>query len=198
MPYNPNKQPTRIVETNIVWIIMIMIINNHLISECSKFAQKAYKTRHDGVGKVIYWELCKKFKFDYANKYMYNPASVLENKTHKLLRDFEIQTDHLILARRSVLIIIHNKNKIKWNKKRTCKIVVFAVPADHGVKLKESLKKYKYLDLAKELKKLWNRKLTVIPIVIGALGTVIKGLIKGLEDLEIRGRADLVCFGFFV
>ena len=38
-------------------------------------------------------------------------------------------------------------------KKRTCKIVDFAVPADHGIKLKESEKKDKYLDLAREFKK---------------------------------------------
>ena len=31
-----------------------------------------------------------------------------------------------------------------------------------------------------------------IPIVIGALGTVTKGLIKGLKDLEIRGRAETI------
>ena len=31
---------------------------------------------------------------------------------------------------------------------------------------------------------------TVIPIVIGALGTISKGLIKGLEDIEIRTRAE--------
>ena len=30
----------------------------------------------------------------------------------------------------------------------------------------------------------------MIPIVFGALGTVTEGLIKGLEDLEIRGRVD--------
>ena len=35
-------------------------------------------------------------------------------------------------------------------KRRTCKIVDFAVPADHGVKLKESEKKDKYLDLTRE------------------------------------------------
>ena len=63
----------------------------------------------------------------------------------------------------------------------------FAVPADHRTKPKESEKKYKYLDLARELKKLLNMKVTIIPIIIGALGTVIKGLLKGLEDLEIRG-----------
>ena len=36
---------------------------------------------------------------------------------------------------------------------RTGKIVDFAVPADHKIKLKECEKKYKYLDLARELKK---------------------------------------------
>ena len=34
---------------------------NHIINECNKLAQKEYKTRHDWVGKVIHWELCKKF-----------------------------------------------------------------------------------------------------------------------------------------
>ena len=63
---------------------------NHIISECSKLAQKEYKTRHDWVGKVIHWEMCKKFKFDHSNNwYMHNPATVLENDTHKLLWDFD-------------------------------------------------------------------------------------------------------------
>ena len=64
----------------------------------------------------------------------------------------------------------------------------FAVPADHWVKLKENEKKDKYLDFAKELKKLWN--MTVIPIVTGAFGTVTKWLLQGLEDLEIRGHVE--------
>ena len=42
--------------------------------------------------------------------------------------------------------------------------------------------KDKYLDLARELKKLWNMKVTIIPIEIGAIGTVTKGLLKGLKD----------------
>ena len=73
----------------------------------------------------------------------------------------------------------------KWRK--TCRIIDFAVPADLRVKLKESEKRDKYLDLARELEKLWNMKVMVIEIVIGALATVTKGLIKGLEDLKIRG-----------
>ena len=40
----------------------------HIISKCSKLAQKEYKTRHDWMGKVIHREMCKKFKFDHTNK----------------------------------------------------------------------------------------------------------------------------------
>ena len=71
-------------------------------------------------------------------------------------------------------------------------IVDFAVPADHRIKLKECEKKDKYLDLARELKKLWNMQVTIIPIVIGAFGTVTKGLLKGLEDLEFGGRVETI------
>ena len=60
----------------------------------------------------------------------------------------------------------------------------FAVPGDHRIKLKESEMKNKYLDLARELKKLWNMLGTIIPIMIDAFGTVTKRLLKGLEDLE--------------
>ena len=74
-------------------------------------------------------------------------------------------------------------------RKRTCKIVNFAVPVDHRIKLKE----YEmYLNLARDLKKLWNMQVTIIPIVIGAFGTVTKGLQKGLEDLEVGRRLEII------
>ena len=48
------------------------------------------------------------------------------------------------------------------------------------------------LDLIWELKKLWNMKVTITPIVIGAFGTVTKGLLKGLKDLEVGGGVETV------
>ena len=114
-----------------------------------------------------------------------------KNSTHKLLWDFNIQTEHLIPARRPNLIII-NKKKKKKKKKRNRKIVDFAVPADNRIKLKECEKKEKYLDLARELKKMSNIQVTIIPIVIGAFSTVTKGLLKGLEDLEFGGRVETI------
>ena len=98
---------------------------------------------------------------------MQNTVPVLEYDMHKLLWDFDIHTDHLISARRPD----------------------FAVPADHRIKLKVCEKKGKYLDLARELKKkLWNLKLTIVPIVNGAFGAVTKGLLKGLEDFDVVWR----------
>ena len=88
---------------------------NHIISECSKLAEKRYKAKNDGVGKVIHREMCKKYKDDYANKlYTHNPAPVLVNDAQKLRWDFDIQTDYLISARRPDFIIsTKNKNKQK-------------------------------------------------------------------------------------
>ena len=57
---------------------------------------------------------------------------------------------------------------------RICKIVDFAVPAGHRIKLKECEKKDKYLDLARELKKLLNMKVTIVLIMNDAFSTVTK------------------------
>ena len=111
------------------------------------------------------------------------PSTCPRNDTHKLLWDFDIQTDHQISARRQDLTIIN---------KKICKIVDFSVPADHRIKLKECEKRDKYLNLARELKKRWNMTVTIIPIVIGAFGTVTKELLKGLEDLEVSDRVETI------
>ena len=78
---------------------------------------------------------------------------------------------------------------INDNEKIICRIVDFAVLADHNVKIKEGKKKENYLDLAWELKKLWNMKVKGISIIFRALEMIPEGLIRRLEDLEI-GRAE--------
>ena len=59
-------------------------------------------------------------------------------------------------------------------------IVDFAAQADRKGKIKKSEKRDKYLALARELRKLWNIGLTVILIVIGALGRVPLDIERGL------------------
>ena len=119
-------------------------IINHIISECRKLAQKEYKTRQDWVGKVIHWEMCKKFKFEHTNKwYMHNPAPVLENDTNKRLCDWRTHGSPNL----------GQKTRLYNNQQQNND---FAVLADHRIRLKECEKKDKYLDLARELKNYWT------------------------------------------
>ena len=78
---------------------------NHIISKRSKKAQKEYRTRHDRVGKVIHWELCRKLKFDHTSKwYMPKSESFVSNETNKIIWDFLIQTDYSILTSKVDLV----------------------------------------------------------------------------------------------
>ena len=72
---------------------------------------------------------------------------------------------------------------IKW---------IFAIRADQRKEIKENEKIDMYLDLAGELKKLWNMRVVVIPNVVGANGMVPKGLEKRLEELELRGKMGII------
>ena len=89
---------------------------NHILSECSKLAQKKYNTRHNWVGKVIHREMCKKFKFDHTKKWsMHNPARVQENNSLKLIWDFDVHTDHLISTNKLGIIIKKKRKKRRQN-----------------------------------------------------------------------------------
>ena len=94
---------------------------------------------------------------------------ILENETQK----FEMQMDQPIPTRIPDIVLI--------NKKKNFSYCGFTVSADYRRKLKGSGKIDKYSDFARELKKqlkLGNMKVMVIPIVIGALGTVFQSLEK--------------------
>ena len=53
-------------------------------------------------------------------------------------------------------------------------------------------KHYKYQDLARELKKQWNMKMTVIIIIVGALGTTTQNTENRFDEKEIRGRIETI------
>ena len=74
--------------------------------------------------------------------------------------DFDIQTDHVVEARRSDLVVV--------DKERSCKIFDFAVPGDSRIEEKEKDKIEKYQDLGRELQKIWNIKVKIIPLAVGS------------------------------
>ena len=67
-----------------------------------------------------------------------------------------------------------------------------SVPVYQRVKTKENEKKDKYLDLAGELKKPMNIKVTMRPFVFGVLGTVLEDFVRDLVQSEIGRRAETI------
>ena len=155
---------------------------DHIVSGCSKLAQKEYKRRHDNLGKIVRSKLARKcnfgMKINLDKWYEHEPERVLENEDYKILWDFSIQTDHVIEARRPDLVVVDKKEK-------SCKIIDFAVPGDSRIEEKEKDKIEKYQDLERELQKTWNIKLKIIPLVVGSLGAIPKQFGNRLKQIGI-------------
>ena len=70
--------------------------------------------------------------------------------------DFSIQTDHE--AWRPDWVVVDKK-------RRTCKIIDFAVPGDSRIEEKEKEKIEKYQDLRRESRKIWNVRVKIMPLL---------------------------------
>jgi hypothetical protein len=80
-----------------------------------------------------------------------------------------VQTDREVLANRSYIIIKNNKYKI-------CLLIDVAIPSDRNVIQNETENKLKYKILNIEIQRMWNMKCLVMPVIIGAMEIVTKGL----------------------
>ena len=75
--------------------------------------------------------------------------------------------DHVIEARRPDLVVVDKKE-------RSCKIIDFVVLGDSRIEEKEKDKIEIYQDLGRELGKICNVKVKIIPLVVGSLGSIPK------------------------
>ena len=108
----------------------------------------------------------------------HEPESVLENEAYKILWDFSNQIDHVIEARRPDLVLVDNNE-------RSCKIIDLAVPGDSRIEENEKDKIEKYQDLGRELQKIWNVKVKIIPLVVGSLDAIPKQFGNRLKQIGI-------------
>ena len=143
-----------------------------MLSECSKLAQKEYKKQHDWFETKIHWGMKEKW-------YQHRRAVVMENDKCKIPWDFTVQADHEVYVRRPDVIVVQKDKYI-------CQITDFACPYDGRVDSKELEKIEHYQDLARELRKIWNMKVKVILLVIGALGTTPIKLRNWLKEIGIE------------
>ena len=149
------------------------------VSGCPKLVQKQYKRRHDNVARRVHWELCKKHGLESSDRwYEHTPADVVENDEVELSWDLTIQTDMAVAHNRPDIILVE---KAIWK----FTIIDIAVPGDFKVVRTADWKVEKYHDLAFEIERIHRVETAILPVVIGALGTVPKRLIRSIELLGI-------------
>ena len=149
------------------------------MSCCPKLSQSEYKRRHDNVAAAVHWCMCRKYLIPCEDRwYQHRADKVAENEDVKLLWDFQVQTDHVIPARRPDILILKKKES-------TAIIIDISVPGDTRIKDTEEAKILKYQDLRREIKKLWNLKsVKVVPIIVGTLRAVTPNLRKYLDEVD--------------
>ena len=96
----------------------------------------------------------------------------------KILWDFNIYTYNIISARRPDIVLID---------KQTKKTIIIDIncPADKNITKNEKEKINKYISLQVELERVWETKITIVPIVIGCLGSTTNNLRKYAERLSL-------------
>ena len=93
--------------------------------------------------------------------------------------DMPVNTDRTITANRPDVIVKDSVNS-------TCTLIDMTVPSDRNIALKKNEKKSKYKDLELEIQRIWHMKTVVIPVVVGALGTVKKGMVENITKVSER------------
>jgi len=94
----------------------------------------------------------------------------------------QVQTDRTIPNNKPHIIISDNE-------KGTCMLIDVAISGDRNVIKKETERILKYKDLTIEIQSMWNVKTKVIPVVIGATGTISKSFRKYVS--KIPGKREV-------
>lgn len=117
----------------------------------------------------VHWEMRRKYGIECADKwYDHQPLSVVENGEVRINWDMTIYTDRVLRHYRPDITLIH-KDKQKWT------LIDIAVPVYQNITRTEEKKVEKYQELAYEIRRIHGGlKVTIIPIVIGALGSISK------------------------
>ena len=77
---------TTLIKVLIRLLVEIGETISHIVSECSRLAQRDYKRRHDNVARMVHWKLCEKSNLEKSEKwYLHNLQNVSEKGNHKLI-----------------------------------------------------------------------------------------------------------------
>ena len=95
----------------------------------------------------------------------------MENEKATILWDFPVITDRHVPCNKPDIVIQEKKSD-------RCQFIDVAIPSDYNIQKKAIEKMSKYVDLQIEYQRIWNKKVEVIPVIIGATGIVDKNIKK--------------------
>ncbi|KAL1451137.1 hypothetical protein WDU94_003426 [Cyamophila willieti] len=152
---------------------------DHILSACPQLAKHEYILRHNKICTYVHWCLCKKYNIPgiATRWYEHEPKPVVNNEEVTILYDTQIHTDRTVPANKPDIVIKNLKEK-------HCTLIDISVPCDKNLISKEAEKKLKYRTLAIEVSKMWNLKTLIVPVIIGALGTIPQTLHNNIKTLE--------------
>ena len=106
------------------------------------------------------------------------PKSVETSQGGKvtILWNQQVQTDSTSPSNKPGIII-------RDNEKGTCMLIGAVISGNRNVFKKEAEKIIKYKDLTIEIQRMWNVKTEVIPVIIGATGTISKSFRKYVSNI---------------
>ena len=134
---------------------------DHIMSGCEVLAKTEYISSHNNAVAYLHWSICKDHDIEITDKwYEHEPETVMHNKDSNIT--------------------------IKDSVNSTCKLIDMTVSSDRNIALKETEKKSKYKDLELEIQRMWHMKIVVIPVVVGAHGTVKKGMVENIKKVSER------------
>ncbi|XP_051916213.1 uncharacterized protein LOC127597287 isoform X2 [Hippocampus zosterae] len=148
----------------------------HITAGCKMLAGKAYMERHNQVAGIVYRNICAEYGLETPRSKWETPPKVVENDRAKIMWDFQIQTDKMVMANQPDIVIIDKGQ-------RKAVVVDVAVPSDGNIRKKEHEKLEKYQGLREELERAWKVKVTVVPVVVGALGAVTPKLDEWFQQI---------------
>ena len=151
----------------------------HIVCGCKKLAHREYGKRHDEVALRVHWEMCR-YGIECNDKwYDHQPLPTAENGEVRITWEMTIYTDKVLKHNRPDITLVH-KDTQKWI------LIDIAVPVDQNITRTEEENVEKYQELAFEIRRLHGAsKVTIIPIVIGAFGSISKGAKTWFGKLDV-------------
>jgi hypothetical protein len=151
---------------------------DHILSGCEALAATEYLTRHNNAAAYMHWAICKEHHIEVAEKwYEHEPTKITKKNHLTIMWDCPIITDRKINANRPDIVL-------KNTQTNTCKLIDMSVPSERNICLKYGEKKTKYKDLEIEICRMWKTKTEILPVIIGALGTIKNGTKETIKKIS--------------